>query len=617
MPSAFNFSASPFDSLSPDEQRLVRNSVDIAYFRSGETILGVGIRPTHLFVVIKGLVHQYEGDEVINTYSVDDCFDGRALVAEKVTSRFVAAEEVVAYQLTKAAVSNLIASNATFGAMLFADLSKKLSAIAQRKGQHELQSLTMARVDEAFVRPAHFVDADTDIVSVVKLFQAERTTTVLVRDAACEPPRVGIFTHTSLQRAILSGTPLDELAVRELANFALISVRPSDQLGDALEVMIRKRVHRVVVADVDSNGIVDSKHVVGVLEALDLFSFMSNHSYLISIQISNSHDIAALTQAAQHINRLIAILHQGGTKVSLIAKLVQELNARLFERTWELIAPPDLAANSCLFVMGSEGRGEQLLKTDQDNGLILRDGHVFPANLAEICNRFSAALREFGYPDCPGNIMVSNPVWRQTASDFARMTRQWLLMPTPDSLMSLAIFLDAHPVCGDASLLESVRRTVFSVVTDNDAMLARFASAINSFPESGGWWNRLLLRSDPNEESVDLKKAGIFPLVHGIRCMALELRLDELGTTSRIERLVAAGKVTATTGADLTESLHFFMGLKLKVGLAELAMNRPVSGGIQVSKLSSLDRDLLKDTLGVVKRFKLMVGQRFHLDMIS
>ena len=617
MPNAFNFSESPFDSLNPDEQRLVRNNVDIAYFRAGETILDVGVQPTHLFVIIKGLVHQYEGSEVINLYGANDCFDGRGLVAEKVSSRFAAAEEVVAYQLAKKAVSSLIASNATFGAMLFSDLSNKLSAIAQRNSRHELHSLTMARVDEAFVRPAHFVDADTDIVSVVKLFQSERTTTVLVRDRACEPPRLGIFTHTGLQRAILDGTPLGELPVRRLANFSLISVRPSDQLGDALAVMIRRRVHRVVVAEVNSDGVVDSERIAGILEALDLFSFLSNHSYLISIQIIESGDIAALALAAQHINRLIALLHQSGTKVSLIATLVQELNARLFERTWQLIAPPDLVANSCLFVMGSEGRGEQLLKTDQDNGLILRDGFTPPANLAELCHRFSAALREFGYPDCPGNIMLSNPVWRQTASDFGQTTRQWLLMPTPDSLMSLAIFLDAHAVCGDGALLEEVRRSVFSLVTDNDAMLGRFASAINSFPESGGWWNRLLLLGDQNDETLDLKKAGTFPLVHGIRCMALEQRLSDTGTAARIEGLVAAGRLTAATGADLTESLHFFMGLKLKVGLTELAMNRPVSGGIPMSTLSSLDRDLLKDTLGVVKRFKALMRQRFHLDMLS
>ena len=617
MPNAFNFSESPFDCLSAAEQALVRSSVDIAYFRAGETILDVGIQPTHLFVIIKGAVQQLEDNEVINVYGVNDCFDGRALMAEKVSGRFVAAEEVVAYQLARQAVSSLIASNATFGAMLFSDLSNKLSAISQRKSQHELQSLNMARVDEAFVRPAHFVDADTDIVSVVKLFQAERTTTVLVRDQRCEAPRLGIFTHTGLQRAILSGTPLHELPVGSLANFSLVSVRPSDQLGDALAVMIQKRVHRVVVAEVDSDGGVDVAHIAGILEALDLFSFLSNHSYLISIQIAEAVDIATLSLAAQHINRSIALLQHSGTKVSLIATLVQELNARLFERTWQLIAPPDLVTNSCLFVMGSEGRGEQLLKTDQDNGLILRDGYVPPANLDEICKQFSAALRDFGYPDCLGNIMVSNPVWRQTAGDFGQMTRQWLMMPTPDSLMSLAIFLDAHAICGDATLLEEVRRGVFGLVTDNDAMLARFASAINSFAETGGWWNRLLSRGDPNEEVLDLKRTGIFPLVHGIRSMALEQHVGDLGTATRIQRLVAAEKLTPAMGADLTQSLHFFMGLKLKAGLAEIAMNRPVSGGILMSRLSSLDRDLLKDTLDVVKRFKLQVRQRFRLDFIS
>ncbi len=617
MPNAFNFSESPFDSLSPEEQGLVRDSVDIAYFRAGETILEVGIQPTHLFVIIKGLVHQFDGTEVLNVYGANDTFDGRGLVAGRVSSRFVAAEEVVAYQLTREAVSSLIASNATFGAMLFAELSNKLSAISQRKSRHELQSLTMARVDEAFVRPPHFVDAETDIVSVVRLFQAERITTVLVRDASSQPPRLGIFTHTGLQRAILSGLPLDELTVGQLANFSLVSVRPSDQLGDALALMIQKRVHRVVVTKLTSDGTIDSNRIVGVLEALDLFSFLSNHSYLISIKIIESNDIEELAQAAQHITRLIALLDQSGTKVGLIGMLVQELNARLFERAWQLIAPPELVANSCLFVMGSEGRGEQLLKTDQDNGLVLRDGYEPPPELAEICNRFSAALREFGYPDCPGNIMVSNPGWRRSASDFAQMTRQWLVMPTPESLMSLAIFVDAHAVAGDANLLEAVRRGVFALVIDNEAMLARFASAINSFQESGGWWNRLLSRSDQAEEVLDLKKAGIFPLVHGVRSLALELRLSQTSTTARIEGLVAAGTLTPEMGADLVESLHFFMGLKLRAGLTEMAARRPVSGGIEMSKLNSLDRDLLKDTLAVVKRFRALLRQHFHLDMVS
>ena len=608
MPSAFNFSASPFDCLTLEQQRLVRSSVDIAYFPQGETILALGVQPTHLFVIIKGFVQQFDGNEVVNTYGPDDCFDGRGLVAGKVSSRFVAAEEVVAYQLTKQAVSDLIAANATFGALLFSDLSHKLSALSERQSRHELQSLTMARVDEAFVRPPHFVDADTSVLDVVKHFQAMRTATVLVRDAHSHPPRVGIFTATGLQRAILHGTPLDQLPVGELANFSLIRVRPSDQLGEALAVMIKHNVHRVVVADGET--------IVGVLEALDLFSFLSNQSYQINVQIIGARDVATLKLAADQITKLISLLYRNGTKVNLIGRLVQELNARLFERTWQLIAPPDLVANSCLFVMGSEGRGEQLLKTDQDNALVLRDGYVCSVDLPGVCAQFSKALADFGYPPCPGNIMVSNPQWCQSVTDFSQMVRLWSATADPDSLMALAIFLDAHAVCGDTTLLDKVRSSVFDLTADNDAMLARFASAINFFGSSSGWWNRLLLLGEQGKESMDIKKVGIFPLVHGIRSLALAHHIGETSTAGRIEALMAAGKLPEKLAGDLLDSLYFFMGLKLKVSLQELATGHGVSGGMQIDKLSSLDRDLLKDTLGVVKQFKVLLSQRFHLEAV-
>ncbi|MEI6733224.1 MAG: DUF294 nucleotidyltransferase-like domain-containing protein [Comamonadaceae bacterium] len=605
MPNAFNFSASPFDCLNPDEQRLVRNSVDVAYFRAAETILEIGTAPTHLFVIIKGFVTQFDGDEVTNTYGPEDCFDGRGLVSGKVSSRFVAAEEVVAYQLARQAVSDLIASNVTFGALLFSDLSNKLHALSERGAKHELQSLSMARVDEAFLRPAHFVDANDDILSVVKLFQSERTGAVLVRDTQSQPARLGIFAATALQRAILDGRPLDQMAVGELANFSLVEVRPSDQLGDAMAMMLRSRVHRVVV--------VEDGQVLGILEALDLFSFLANQSHMITVQIEEAKDLVGLNQAAARITRMIAILHRSGSRVNLIAKLVQQLNSRLFERAWQLIAPADLVANSCLFVMGSEGRGEQLLKTDQDNGLILRDDFDAPEDLPVICQRFSEALREFGYPECPGQIMLSNPQWCKRATEFGQMTRQWLMLPTGDSLMNLAIFMDAHTVCGDDRLLDQVRTGLLTLATDNDAVMRQFAAAIDSFGGSTGWWNRLLGLGD-SDQQLNIKKEGIFPLVHGVRSLALANQLAQTNTAGRITALIGAGHLSAQMGADLTDSLYFFMGLRLKAGLAELDTGRAVTGAIEVARLSSLDRDLLKDTLGVVKRFKILLRLRFHLE---
>jgi CBS domain-containing protein len=212
--------------------------------------------------------------------------------------------------------------------------------------------------------------------------------------------------------------------------------------------------------------------------------------------------------------------------------------------------------------------------------------------------------------------MVNNPQWCKVAAEFGQMTRQWLLLPDADSLMNLAIFMDAHTVCGDAHLLEDVQHRLAQMATDNPVMLSRFASVIDSFGSATGWWNRLLGKEGADQQ-LNIKKEGIFPLVHGVRSLAWANRITETSTATRITALVADGKLDPGMGTDLTESLHFFMGLKLKVGLGELDMDKPVTGNIDVARLSSLDRDLLKDTLSVVKRFKMLLRLRFHLEAVG
>lgn len=606
MPNAFNFSVSPFDCLDASEQRLVRDQVNVAYFRPGEVLLDAGDVPQHLFVLIKGYVQQFDGSELLATYGPDDSFDGRALVAGRAGSRFVAVDEVLAYELSHEAVNALIASNDTFSALLFSALGQKVQAVAGRNAEREMQSLHMAHVDEALLSPPHAVPADMDIVSVVRLFQAEKTSNVLVRDDVAQPPRWGIFTTSGLQRAILDGRPLDRLPVGELASWELITVRPDDQVGEALVLMQRHGVHRVVVQD-------DGK-ILGLLESLDLFGFLSNHSMLIDRRLRAATDLDALARAAAQMNDMIRRQYRGGTRVALLARLVQDLNGRLFEQAWQLIAPPELVQNSCLLVMGSEGRGEQLLKTDQDNALLLRDGYVAPDDLPAICARFSEALARFGYPPCPGHVMLSNATWRGTVQDFARRVRKWLVLPEADSLINLAVFMDAHAVCGDAELLASLRRQVFGMLADDDAMMSRFAAVVDAFGDGTRWWRRML---GGGEANLNVKKAGMFPLVHGVRSMALAERIDATSTEARIRALHEAGALDAETALELTESLHFFMGLRLKAGLDEMDRGQPVSGKVDLAGLTPLERDLLKDALAAVRRFRAQLRLRFRLGAVS
>jgi CBS domain-containing protein len=309
---------------------------------------------------------------------------------------------------------------------------------------------------------------------------------------------------------------------------------------------------------------------------------------------------------------LVSLLHGGGIKVEVIASMVRVLNAQVFARLWSFIAPADLVRNSCLLVMGSEGRGEQILKTDQDNALLLRDGFVCD-KLPEIAANFNAALIEFGYPRCPGDIMLTNPLWRAPLAEFRQNIRGWIYGADAEGPMHLAIFMDAVSVAGDPTLLHQAKRFVQDILPDNDVFLARFASAVDLFTETAGWWARLTGQRSRDEPNFDLKKLGTFPIVHGVRSLALQAHVSALSTAERLRTLVDAKRLDADLARDVVEALHFLMGLKLKNNLYQRQLGQPASNLVRLSSLSTLDRDRLNDSLAIVKRFRQHLQVHFKL----
>ncbi len=132
-------------------------------------------------------------------------------------------------------------------------------------------------------------------------------------------------------------------------------------------------------------------------------------------------------------------LHGSGTKIGFIISLASELNGKIAARLWTMIAGEEIAARSCLVVMGSEGRGEQILRTDQDNGVILEDGFM-PPDFASITSRFTDAMIDCGYPPCPGEVMVRNPRWAKPLADWQADLLQWVTHPSEQTVMDMAIF---------------------------------------------------------------------------------------------------------------------------------------------------------------------------------
>ena len=212
------------------------------------------------------------------------------------------------------------------------------------------------------------------------------------------------------------------------------SVQTEDFLFNALVLMTRHKIQRVVVF----NG----SELAGLVELTDVLSFFSSQSHVIGLQIERATSLEELARAAEGTTALVSGLVSQGVKIRFAMDLLAALNSRIIAKAFEYIVPAEYHDKVCLLVMGSEGRGEQILKTDQDNALILADDLVWP-DCQKYMDKFTLTLLDFGYPLCKGKIMVSNPDWVMTESNWKKRLKKWSSSVDGVGLMNLSICIDS------------------------------------------------------------------------------------------------------------------------------------------------------------------------------
>lgn len=207
--------------------------------------------------------------------------------------------------------------------------------------------------------------------------------------------------------------------------------------------------------------------------------------------------------------------------------------------------------------------------------------------------------------------MVSNPEWVGTVSQWKNNIAKWVSARDGDSLMKLAILLDAHGVAGNPQLLDSVRATLFERCSRDELLLSYFARAALRFSTPLTLFGSL----KKPQHGIDIKKGGIFPIVHGVRTMALERRINATATLDRLDALAEDGRLDRRFADDLGEALALFTELRLKQQLQTAeASTQQRSNRVVVQELSSLERDLLREALHIVKDFKQRLSHRYHLE---
>jgi CBS domain-containing protein len=446
------------------------------------------------------------------------------------------------------------------------------------------------------------VEKECSIMDALRQMEQKKSSCIIVQNG--DGYTHGIVTDSVVRRHVLFNEYDKHAAIGPIALHPIITIEAEDYLFNALLLFTKHSIKRIVVTR--------KREIVGILEQLDLLSYFANHTYLVAVQIRKAETIDELKQASFDLINIIKKLHAKGTKVDYIAKLISEINEKIYEKLYYMIVPQELCQKACLIVMGSEGRKEQMLKTDQDNALII-DDEMDASVYAPYMKRFTEVLIDFGFPPCEGNIMVSNPYWCKPMREYRVEIARWCDMPSMEDVMNLAIFFDALCVAGDAKMLSSLKASIFEKTRGQDVFMANFAKAAVAFETPIGMFTNLIA----NNNKIDVKKGGIFPIVQGVRSLALQHGIEETDTVGRIKALVHQGIIDEDFAGALGEAFDTLLNLRLKDRLARSASGTAFDNLIDITALNQLELELLKDSFKIVNKFKKFLSHHFKLSMVS
>ena len=592
----------PFQVLTEGQMDKCIRHMDIAYYPKDSVLISPEKISNHFFIIIKGSVYEYSADNlVVIDYHHEDSFDSNSLIYGKCNNTFKVHEELICYEIEKDTFLKLIEINQQFKDYFLKDLVNKIKTLKDKEYTSELSSFMIAKVEDTLIHEACMVEENTKLIDAIQQSMEFKTSTIIVKK---DNGQYGIITDSLLKiKVLLEGRDLT-IPVNDIAIFPLLTVNHDDYLFEALTILIKKNIKRIGVTN-------NAGEMIGILEQIDVLSHFANHTYVVDSKIKRAKNIEDLKSASMDLLNIIKSLHVKGVKVNHISNLIGQLNTKVYQKLYKLVLPSELQKDACLIVMGSEGRNEQIIKTDQDNALVVKDG-VDVEQYRPYMELISNHLIDFGYPKCEGNIMVSNPFWCKTVSAYKSETARWIEAPGMQNYMDLAIFFDSFAVAGDKKLLINLKDDLFNKLHDKDVFMAYFAKATLTFDTPNTVANFMT-----KTHNIDIKKAAVFPIVQGIRSLALRERIRETTTIKRI-KILEEKKILAKDKADeLIEAFDIANNLRLKAQLDDIQDGKEINNEIDTHSLGKIERDLLKDSFKIVIEFKKFINYTFKIDKIS
>lgn len=445
-----------------------------------------------------------------------------------------------------------------------------------------------------------------------------RAGSIVVTDVGRRP--VGIVTDRDLRRRVLAcGRPPHD-PVSAIMSSPVITVSPEAFALEALLEMARRNIHHLVV--------VEAGRLLGVVSTDDFLGVQGAAPLELSRAAEAAPSVEALSALMPDVTATTRRLFEEGVSGYELGRIVAEINDVVVRRVFSLVeADLQPAAGVapvafCWLALGSEGRREQTIRTDQDNALIYADPP--PAARPAVARYFRTlaeraieTLTRLGYPRCPADAMASNPRWCQPLAVWREYFAEWVRDTTVEHLMYSSIFFDFRPVAGDPDLATALRAEIRAQVGAWRSFPRYLAKLAVSHAPPLGLFGRFRRHRTNGGRGVDLKLGGMLLLTNALRAYAIELGLDETNTLERLEAAArVAGLFSAGEVEDVRQAYETLFGLRLRHQLARLAAGQRPDNILDPYALPRRDQQHLREAFRAIVRLQGKVEDRYFTEML-
>ena len=456
---------------------------------------------------------------------------------------------------------------------------------------------------------AMFCPLDMPVREVARRMTAESAAGALIRSEAGEV--MGIFTDSDLRRRVVAaGADLD-LPIYRFMSSPLLIVPEQAEIGEALVAMEERGVHHVVIAD-------DTGKVTGVVRGQELLQFPSYGPLVLAGEVGRAATVEGVVEAVGRTPGLAKALLDSGAQPDRVARMITSVCDAATER-FITLAQAELGpapAPYAFLALGSQGRQEQVLSSDQDNAIVYADEAADDPEAAryfqQLGSRVCGWLHQAGYPFCRGEVMAQNPRWCRPLADWKGYFTKWIRTGGAQQALEFSIFFDFRPVSGASELASDLRTHVHQELEAHPAFLLHLAHNALQYKPPLRLFGRILMgASAPEHPGLLNIKEAVAPLTGFARLYALRHGLEHTHTLERLEALTHAGVLTPTSHGATVSAYEHLVRLRLRHQVASADTGLPPDNLINHRKLGQLESALLNQAFAQIGAVQSRINHDF------